>query len=155
MIKVRSMMTKDVITVSRDSSIMEAAKLMVSKTVSSLVVVDKGKPVAVVSESDVIKGLVSDKHKVREIMSTNFMSINPSTQFSEVSRSLRNDKIKRFAVMENEKLVGLVTETDIVEATRDFTRIDQIVQEVILGIFGLATAFFLFYFSPIGHSLFS
>ena len=56
--------------------------------------------------------------------------------------------------MENDKLVGLITETDIIETTRDFTRLDQIIQEVILTIFGLATAFFLFYFSPLGASIF-
>ena len=154
MTEVRSIMTSEVITISRDSSIMEAAKLIVSKTVSSLVVVDKGKPIAIVSEKDLIRGMVSKKKKVKEVMSSNYKLIPPETKFSEVSRTSRDGKIKRFAVVENDKLVGLITETDIVEATRDFTRIDQIVQEIILGIFGLATAFFLFYFSPLGASIF-
>lgn len=154
MIKVRSMMTKEVVTVSKENSVMEAAKLMVSKVVSSLVVVENAKPIAIISEGEIIKGLVSDKKKVRDIMDADFASITPSTKFSEVSRRLRNEKVRRFAVVEDGKLAGLVTETDIVEATRDFTRMDQIVQEVILGIFGLATAFFLFYFSPIGSSIF-
>ena len=154
MIKVKSMMTRDVITISKESNILEAAKLMISKSVSSLVVVDKEKPIAIVSENDIIKGIVSNKKMVRDFMGTNFMSISPYTKFSEVSKNLRSNKIGRFAVVDNEKLIGLITETDIVEATRDFTRIDQIVQEVILAIFGLATAFFLFYFSPLGATLF-
>lgn len=154
MIKVRNIMSNEVITISQASSIVEAARLMAARSVSSLVVVDKKKPVAVISENDVIKGIISKKAKVKDVMSREFMVISPLTRFSEISKTLREKKIKRFPVVENEKLLGLVTETDVIEATRDFTRFHQIVQEVILAIFGLATAFFLFYFSPIGASVF-
>lgn len=155
MIKIRSIMTRDVITTSPNSSIIEAAKLMTAKSVSSLVIVEKDVPVAVISEKDVINGILSKKAKIRDVMDEEFITISPMTKFSEISKSLRGKKIKRFPVVENKKLIGLITETDIVEATRDFTRFHQIVQEVILTIFGLATAFFLFYFSPLGASIFS
>ena len=154
MIKVRNIMTKDVITISQNSSIMEAARLIASKSVSSLVVVEKSKPIAVISENDIVKGIISKKTKVKDAMSKEFIAISPTTKFFDINKSLRENKIKRFPVVENEKLIGLITETDVIEATRDFTRFNQIVQEVILAIFGLATAFFLFYFSPIGASIF-
>lgn len=161
MIKIRSIMTKDVITIQQNSSIRDAAKLMTSKSVSGLVVAegglvvaDKDKPIAVISERDIIRGILLKKTKVKDVMSKNFVLISPLTKFSEISKSLREKKIQKFPVVENGKLVGLITETDVIEATRDFTRFHQIVQEVILAIFGLATAFFLFYFSPIGTSIF-
>ena len=155
MIKVRSIMTKDVVAIPPSSGIAEAARLMESKSVSSLVVIEKNMPVAVISEKDIIRGITTKKAKVKDIMSKNFMAISPATKFSEISRLLREKKIRRFPVVENGKLTGLVTETDVIQATRDFTRFNQIVQEVILAIFGLATAFFLFYFSPLGASVFS
>ena len=154
MMQVRNIMTKEVVTVVPNSGLKEAAMLMASRSVSSLVVVEKNKPIAVVSETDIIKGISSNKPKVKDVMSREFMIISPLTRFSEINNSLREKKIKRFPVVENEKLVGLITETDMIEATRDFTRFHQIVQEVILAIFGLATAFFLFYFSPLGASIF-
>ena len=154
MIKIRSIMTRDVVTIAQNSSIMEAAKLMASKSVSSLVVLEKSKPVAIISEKDIIKGIVSEKSNVKDVMDRDFVIISPLTRFSEISKTLRGEKIKRFPVVENEKLIGLITETDIIQATRDFTRFHEIVQEVILAIFGLATAFFLFYFSPLGASIF-
>lgn len=154
MIKVRSIMTKEVITISKDSSILEAARQMITKSVSSLVVVEKNKPVAVVSENDIIKGIIAKKGKVKDVMSKEFIAISPLIRFSEIVKSLREKRIKRFPVVENGKLIGLITETDVIETTRDFTRFHQIVQEAILAVFGLATAFFLFYFSPIGASLF-
>ena len=149
MIKVQNIMTQDVIIMPPSASIMEAARLITSKSVSSLVIIDKNKPVAVISESDIIKGITSKKTKVKDVMDKKFMAVSPKTNFSEISRALRENEIKRFPVVENEKLIGLITETDIIEATRDFTRIHQIVQDVILTIFGIATAFFLFFFSPL------
>ena len=155
MIKVKNMMTSEVITIPKDANITEAAKLITSKSVSSLVIVEKGKPIAVISESDIVMGVTAGKAKVRDVMDKDFMIISPLTKYSDITKALKEKKIKRFPVVENDKLVGLITETDIIEATRDFTRFHQIVQEVILAIFGLATAFFLFYFSPIGASIFS
>ncbi len=154
MIKVRNIMSRNVITVAPSSSIKDAAVLMATKSVSGLVVVEKNTPVAVISENDIIKGIVSKKIKVRDVMSSEFNVISPLTRFSEITKTLRERKIKKFPVIEDDKLIGLVTETDIVEATRDFTRFHEIVQEAILAIFGLATAFFLFYFSPLRASIF-
>ncbi|MBI3027006.1 CBS domain-containing protein [Candidatus Woesearchaeota archaeon] len=153
MIKVSNIMTKGVITVTPDSGIKKAAGLIASKSVSSLVILDMENPVAVITENDIIRGIISKKSKVRDVMNKEFIIISPQTKFSEITKVLREGKIKRFPVMEDGKLVGLVTETDIIQATRDFTRFHQIVQEVILAVFGLATAFFLFYFSPIGVSI--
>ena len=144
MIKVRNIMTKEVIPVSKSLSLIEAAKLMTYKSVSDLVVVEKGMPVATISENDIIKGIVSKKTTVKDAMSREFMIISPLKRFSEIIKSQKERKIKTFMVVENEKLSGIITETDIIEAVRDFTKTHQIVQEVILSIFGLATAFFLF-----------
>ncbi|MBI2655370.1 CBS domain-containing protein [Candidatus Woesearchaeota archaeon] len=154
MIKARNMMTQEVITVTPNFGIREAAKLATSKSVSSLVVLDNGKPIAVVSERDIIRGSLLKKTKVRDIMSKKFRIISPDTTFYEITRSLKERNIQRFPVVDSGRLIGIITETDIVEATRDFTRFHQIMQDVILAIFGIATAFFLFYFSPLGAALF-
>jgi len=87
-------------------------------------------------------------------MSRQFLVINPNTNYSFLIKKLKEEKIKKFPVVENDKLIGIVTETDVVDATRDFTRFHRIMQDIILTVFGLVTAFFLFFFSPIGQSLF-
>ncbi len=154
MIKARSMMTKDVVTITKNSSVLEASRLLTSKSVSSLVVIESGKPVAVVSERDIIQGTLSKKTNVMDIMDRNFVIISPNTPFYEVTKMLRDKNISRFPVVDDGKLIGIITETDIVEAIRDFTRLHQIVQDAILAIFGIATAFFLFYFSPLKVAVF-
>lgn len=149
MIRAKNMMTRGVITISTNSSVSEAAKFSTSKSVSSLVVTEKDNPIAVLSERDIIKATLTRKTKVRDVMDKNFIVISPDTKFYDISRYLREKNIKRFPVVEDGKLIGLITETDIVEATRDFTRFHEITQDIILTIFGFATSFFLFYFSPL------
>ena len=153
MIRAKNIMTKEIITINPNSSLKEASRLAILKTVSSLIVNEKSKPIAIISERDIIKAMLAKKTKVKDAMSKNFIEISPNTMFYEVSRLLMEKKIKIFPVVENGELIGLITETDIVEATRDFTRMHQVTQDIILTVFGLATAFFLFYFSPI-RSLF-
>lgn len=154
MLKVANVMTKNVVTIDRAATLVKCAKLMASKSVSSLVVTDKRMPLAVIRENDVINGIISKKARVIDAMSREFLIVPPSANFQEVTKALREKKIKKFLVVEKGKLLGLLTETDIIEATRDFTRLHQIMQEIILAVFGLATAFFLFYFSPLGASVF-
>jgi CBS domain-containing protein len=151
MIKAKSIMTENVATIKENATISEAANFLTKEHVSSLLVLKNNAPVAVVTENDLIKGHVNRKSKVKDIMNKNFLVIGPEVNYSFIVRKLRHDNIKRFPVVQDKKLVGIITETDVVDATRDFTRFHQIMQEIILAVFGLVTAFFLFFFSPLGQ----
>ena len=154
MIRVRNFMTRDVITISKDSGIRAAAGLLISKSVSGLVVVEKNKPIGIISENDIVIGTLLKKKKVGDVITSDFKIISPLQSLHQITKLLMKAKIKRFIVLENDKLIGLITETDIVQATRDLTKFHQMLLELILAIFGLSTAFFLFYFSPLGKSVF-
>ena len=157
MIKAKTIMTENVITINESAAITEAAKLMVNKHVKSLLVTKNNKPIAIVTENSLIRGALNkspNKVKIKDVMSKKFLIVNTNTSYSYIIKKLREEKIKRFPVVENDKLIGIITETDIVDATRDFTRFHQIMQEIILVVFGLVTAFFLFFFSPLGQSVF-
>jgi len=149
-------MTENVITIDPSSKVSEASKLMVGKNVSSLLVVKNKKPIAIINENDVLKSVLStNKKKVSDFMHKNFKIIDTYARYVDIVKDLREKGIKKFAVVDLDmNLVGFITETDIVKATRDFTRMHQITQEVILAIFGIVTAFFLFFFSPLGTSIF-
>lgn len=154
MIRARTIMTENVVAVNETASLKEAAKLMLNKHVSTLMVTKDSKPIAILTENDIVKGFAGKKAgKVKEVMSKSFLTINPETTYTSIIKKLKEEKIRLFPVAENNKLVGIITETDIVDATRDFTRFHQIMQEVILTVFGLVTAFFLFFFSPLGQSI--
>jgi CBS domain-containing protein len=155
MIKVKDIMTRNIITVSPDSKIKDAANLLISKMIASLVVVENNRPIGVISENDLVRAASVKGAKVKDFMSDSFMIITPNTPLSVISKTLRWKKIRRYPIVDNNELVGLITETDIIQTTRDFTRMHQIMQEVILFVFGIATAFFLFYFSPLSLAIFA
>ena len=156
MIRAKAIMTENVITIDENATIGAAAKLMQSKHVKSLLVVKNNSPISVVTENSLIKGVLnkSSGRKVKNVMGKNFLIVSPETKYSYLVKKLMEEKIKRFPIVENKKLIGLITETDIIDATRDFTRFHQIMQEIILAVFGIITAFFLFFFSPLGQSIF-
>ncbi|MBI2208890.1 CBS domain-containing protein [Candidatus Woesearchaeota archaeon] len=154
MIRAKTIMTENVVTVNETASLKEAANLMLNKHVSTLMVTKDNKPIAILTENDIAKSFASKKAaKVKDVMSKNFLTISPETAYTFIIKKLKEEKIRLFPVIQNNKLVGIITETDIVDATRDFTRFHQIMQEVILAVFGLVTAFFLLFFSPLGQSL--
>ena len=155
MIRAKTIMTENVIIVDESATVEAAAKLMLNKHVNSLLVTKNNKPIAVVTIHDLVEGIVniSPKAKVQDVMGKNFFIVDINTNYSYLVKKLKEEKMKIFPVVEKDKLVGIITETDIIDATRDFTRFHQIMQEVILSIFGLVTAFFLFFFSPLGQSI--
>lgn len=156
MIKARSIMTENVITAKEDSTIAEAASLMVRKHVKNLIVTKDSTPISIVTQRDLIKGSLNKnpgKVRIKSIMNKNFLAVNPDTDYSLIAKKLKEGGISRFPVVEHDKLVGIITETDIIDATRDFTRFHQIMQEIILAVFGIVTAFVLLYFSPLGQSI--
>jgi len=154
MVKAKTIMSENVITINENATLEDAAKLITGKNVSSLLVIKNDKPIATVTTNDLVKGIIqSKKVKVKDIMGKAFLTINPDTTYSHIAKKVKNEKIVRFPVVENNKIVGIITETDVVDATRNFTRFHQIMQEVILAVFGLVTAFFLIFFSPIGQSI--
>ena len=155
MIRAKAIMTENVVTIKEDATVAEAAKLIVAKNISNLLVIKHEIPIAVVTLHDLIKAIIniSPKAKVKDVMSKKFFVVDPNENYSNLAKKLKEETMRIFPVVEKDKLVGIVTETDIIDATRDFTRFHQIMQEAILTVFGLVTAFFLFFFSPLGQSI--
>lgn len=158
MVKVEGVMSKNVVTITDSTSVLDAAKLMVEKEVSCLVATKAKKPVGIVNENDLVRLAMPGKNlrklKVKDVVHKEYETITPKTKFYKVERFFNKEGIRRFLVVENGSLKGIITDTDIINATRDFTKLHQIMQEVILIIFGLTTFFFLFYFSSFGQALF-
>jgi len=152
-------MTQDVATVSPTETLLQAAKNMVKRKVKSIVVTKGKKPIALLHEEDIIRSVFEHKKnpkttKVSTVMHADYTIISPETRFFEVEAVIDENPEKKFLVVKNDEVVGIVTQTDVINATRDFTKYHYFLQEAILVLFGFSTAFFLFYFSPLGQALF-
>ena len=116
---VDKIMTRKVMTCSPDTSIMEAAKKMRSKTISSVVVIQGKKPVGIVTERDFTRKVVSvnldtKKNPVSKIMTSPVISIPPETNIFYANEQMQKKNIRRFPVTnKNGDLVGIITQRDI------------------------------------------
>jgi CBS domain-containing protein len=119
-ILVRDIMSKAPVIVRSKASVIDAAKEMKTEKVGSVIVVENGKPVGILTESDILKKIVAEgkdasKIKVKDVMSTPLISISPDEKIEKAIKLLGKNRIRRLPVIENGKLVGIITERDIVQ----------------------------------------
>jgi acetoin utilization protein AcuB len=126
--RIRDIMTKNVITVDPNSLVLDAQKIMKENNIRRLPVVDKGKVVGIVTKHDLLEASPSpatslsvhelnyllSKMKVKEIMKKNPITLGPDTPFEEALKIGQEKKVGSFPVVDNGKLVGITTESDIV-----------------------------------------
>jgi CBS domain-containing protein len=120
---VRDIMTKNIVVIDHDKNAVEAARIMTEKGISSLFVVKDNNPVGIVTERDFIKkvcakGLPLDQVKMGDIMSRILTTAEPETPIEVAVQRMVNHKIRRLPVMENGKLVGIITVTDLAKHLR-------------------------------------
>jgi len=111
----------ELITISGESSIKEAAQVMLEHRIGSIVVTQDGRPVGIVTKSDLLSRVIVECKdprdcKAKAIMSTPLISVDKDTPILEAMRIMKNKKIRRLLVSDGADLVGIVSETDMVRA---------------------------------------
>jgi CBS domain-containing protein len=118
MTKVKDIMTKDVVSISVERSVFEAAELMCFSQLGCLVVVDGEVPVGIVTERDIVRRVVARKSpldtKVSKVMSKSLITVDPDASLREAARLTSSNKIRRLPVSKDNKLVGIVGAADFV-----------------------------------------
>jgi CBS domain-containing protein len=110
--KDKEIMTTSVLSVPNDATIEDAARLMARQRISGLPVVNAdGALVGLVTEYDLIS---KSGQTVADIMSGSVISVSPDTEVEEVSHLLTNRRIRRVPVLQGDKLVGIVSRSDLV-----------------------------------------
>ncbi len=117
-LKVRDVMVREVITVDENSTVKEAVDIMNEFQIGSLIVLERGKAMGIVTERDFLRRVMAGAKdvvntKVKEIMTTPLVVVEPSTDLEEAVKLMFENKIKKLAVVDANKLVGIVTLTDI------------------------------------------
>jgi CBS domain-containing protein len=117
-LKVVDVMVREVITVDENSTVKEAVDIMNKFQIGSLIVLEKGKAIGIVTERDFLRRVIGEgkdakNTRVGEIMTTPLVVVEPSTDLEEAVKLMFQRKIKKLAVVDAKKLVGIVTLTDI------------------------------------------
>jgi len=117
-LKVEDVMVKDVVTLDENLTVKEAAEVMNKFEIGCLIAVRKGKAMGIVTERDLLKRVVAEakdstKTKVKDIMSSPLVVVEPNMDLGEAVKLMFQMKIKKLPVVDGKRLVGLVTLTDI------------------------------------------
>jgi CBS domain-containing protein len=150
--KAEDVMTRDVIAVAPDATVLQAARLMLQHHISGLPVVDKsGKLVGVLSEGDFLRrretrtehkrsrwleflmgpGRIAAEYshshgsKVSEVMTTEVQTVADETPLEEIVELMERKRIKRVPVLCGEQLVGIVTRSNLMHAMVSMARVVQ------------------------------
>lgn len=148
----KDVMTRDVLTIAPEASIVQAVRLMLQKRISGVPVVDAaGNIVGMVTEGDFLRrsetetqrrrprwlefligpGRLATEYvhasarKVSEVMTAEVQCATEDTPLEEVVHLMERHRIKRVPVLRGKQLVGIITRTNLVRALADRTQEDQ------------------------------
>ncbi|MCM8854899.1 MAG: CBS domain-containing protein [Candidatus Thiodiazotropha sp. (ex Lucinoma kastoroae)] len=111
----------DVVTIDLNASVFEALKLMAEKGIGSLVVLENGDVAGLFSERDyarniILKGRTSKETRVEEIMTRHVIVVKPQQSVEECMAIMTDKRVRHLPVMQDEKLVGIISIGDLVKA---------------------------------------
>lgn len=103
-----------------DITVFKALEIMLEKNVSSLVVMEDEKLIGIFTERDyarkvTLKGKTSKETPVGDIMSGNVITVSPDSTIDECMNLMTNNFIRHLPVIENDKLIGLISIGDVVK----------------------------------------
>jgi len=120
MVFVRDVMTRNVIVVDPERTVLEAAKRMAQRKIGGLVVVEFGRPIGLLTERDVLWKVTAKERNpkkvaVREIMSAPVVTVSPLATLRAAARTMIHHNVRRLVVTRLDEVEGIVTARDLTE----------------------------------------
>ncbi len=123
-VKVREVMRRPVVTVGPRDTVWQALEVMISTRIGAVVVAEGERPVGILTESDVVRLLVDRGIGVVELLSVPVESVmsrpvvtcSPDEELVDALTRMLERRVRRLPVVENERLVGILTERDLMGA---------------------------------------
>jgi CBS domain-containing protein len=111
-----------VVTITPDITVLDALKQMAEKNIGSIVVLENGQYVGVLTERDyarkvILKGKSSTTTLVHEIMSTGLPRITPDNSLETCMQIMSENNIRYLPVFENDQLCGIISINDVIKET--------------------------------------
>lgn len=135
---IRDVMTPNPRTVSPEDSIQNAARIMRDEDTGAVPVVDNGRTVGIVTDRDIVVRAVAEdgqlSRPVRDIVTGNVVSATPDMSTREAADLMSEHQIRRLPVIENERLVGIVSLGDLAVKEGNDRRAGDVLQSISEGV---------------------
>lgn len=116
---VNQVMSKNVVTADKSTTIQESAEKMRKSKVGCVIVTENSKPVGIVTERDFVTKVAAEGRplftEISEVMSSPLITIDQEDTIWEASEMMKEKAIHKLPVIEDEKVLGIITTTDIVK----------------------------------------
>jgi CBS domain-containing protein len=131
---IKEVMTRDVRACEPNATVVEAAKVMAQKDVGPVPIVEDGRLVGIVTDRDIVVRVVADGRDpnvttVKEIASTNLVTVSPDDDLDEALNLLAEHQVRRLPVVESDRLVGIVAQADVARLGKD-KKTGEVVEEI-------------------------
>jgi CBS domain-containing protein len=115
-------MTKNIKTVKTDDTVHDAVKKMNKFDIGSVIVVSSGRAVGIITETNIMRRIVEPRMDpatvwAKDIMSSPLTTIDPNAALEEAAKIMAEKRINRLPVMDGDKLLGVISSSDIVKAS--------------------------------------
>lgn len=116
--EVKNWMSTSLAIVKKDDNITEVARTMREHNCGSVIVVEEQRPIGILTDTDIVNrvaadGLNLDKTKAEDVMTHNPLLAHSKDIITDVSRRMNLAKIDRMPVVEDQKLIGVISTTDL------------------------------------------
>ncbi len=120
-------------TIERGLTVAFAANVMKERARGSLVVVDGGKPIGIITERDLVRRVLAENKspsatKIGDVMSEPLISVGPEATISSVANVMYKNGIRRLPVIEGGRLLGMVTSTDLARTMQRESEKDEVLR---------------------------
>jgi CBS domain-containing protein len=132
---IKEVMTSNPATVETNAPVLEAARIMRNEDTGIVPVVEGGRLTGTVTDRDIVVRLIAEGRDaqsamVREIASTDLVTVDPEQDLDEALRLMASNQVRRLPVVEeNGRLVGVVSQADVAREAKD-KKTGQLVEEI-------------------------
>jgi CBS domain-containing protein len=111
---------RDIWSIDGNACVFDAIRLMAEKRVGALIVMDNDQMVGIISERDytrkvILKGRTSRETSIREIMTTNVVSVHPEQTIRDCMALMTEKRIRHLPVLDGKQMVGMLSIGDLVK----------------------------------------
>lgn len=116
--------SSNVITIGPDQSLRDAVDLLAEHNIGTLIVVDKpGRPIGIISERDIVREAARTEavlgQTVRRVMTKDLITASPEDDLETVLQAMTAKRCRHLPIMDQERLIGVISIGDVVKAQRD------------------------------------
>ena len=139
---VRDIMNSPVVSAAANDTVHDIAKKMKEENIGSIVIMEKDKPVGIVTDWDIVSNAIANDAKPSQIKAKDVMkeiyTIESEESITEAARLLRKHNIKRLGVVYKSRFVGIISSSDVIAVTPDLVEIVSEKAAIIRGELGIA-----------------